>query len=357
MRKLKKYRKYKKFRFKKRNFIVSAIAALLCAAVIWLYFEIAQSKSAEVWFHSEFNNTSKISLPEDDAPHSDKVEWWYYNGHLTAKSGKQFSFHYTVFLFNGMMTHTIAHVSLTDHQTKRHYTAQRRSGGNPSFGTVNEFKFTLDDWIMNGGDGTDELQVRTDEFSFDLKLTNTIAPIMHGEEGIIPLDNAGSSYYYSRTRMIITGVLNIGKYHEPVEGISWFDHQWGDFSVGQLGWDWFSLQMDDGVDIMLYQLRDKSGRPVLYLGGISREGSTDMLSADDFILTSGKKWTSKKTGKMYPIEWKINIPKQKIDITTQSVIKDSEFDASLTTYRIYWEGAVKVQGSHTGKGFMELSGY
>lgn len=357
----KKSRKYKKRRSVRRhttrNVIISLLLLLIVGAGFRFYYEVAHSKPAEVWFRAESQNTSKVSLPADDAPHSDKVEWWYYNGHLTAKSGKQYSFHYTIFLVNGMMTHTIAHVSLTDHQTRKHYTAQRRSGGNPSIGTVNEFKFPLNDWLMKGGDGFDELQVKTDEFSFDLKLTNTIAPVMHGEAGIIPLDTAGSSYYYSRTRMAVSGMLHIGKHHEPVEGISWFDHQWGNFSVGQLAWDWFSLQMDDGADIMLYQLRDKGEQPVLYTGSISREGVTKVLAADEFVLTPGKKWVSKKTGKAYPLEWKISIPQQNIKVTTRGVVNDSEFDASLTTYKIYWEGAVKVGGSHAGKGFMELSGY
>ena len=167
----------------------------------------------------------------------------------------------------------------------------------------------------------------------------------------------GSSYYYSRTRMAIAGSVTIGKVTETVKGIAWFDHQWGDFLTGKLAWDWFSLQLDDGADIMIYNLRDKDNKSMLAMVSYSQNGKTELLSNTDFTLTPGAKWISNKTGIAYPVEWNIKIPNKKIAITTHSIIDNSEFDAKLTTYNIYWEGAVKVKGSHTGQGFMELSGY
>jgi len=108
---------------------------------------------------------------------------------------------------------------------------------------------------------------------------------------------------------------------------------------------------------MIYQLRNKSNNPLLYMASITQNGNTEMLFNTDFTLTPGKKWRSNKTNSNYPLEWKISIPKKNIEITTKSIINNSEFDARLTTYNVYWEGAVKIEGSHTGRGFMELSGY
>ncbi len=169
------------------------------------------------------------------------------------------------------------------------------------------------------------------------------------------MKDAGDSYYYSRSRMTASGVIKIGGTTEKVTGISWFDHQWGDFSVGVLKWEWFSLQLDDGMDVMIYQLRDKkTNEPILYTGSISQNGNTETLSAADFKVVPGQKWTSSKSNIAYPTEWVIDIPLRNINLTVKSINEDSEFDAMLTTYNIYWEGAVKVQGSHTGLGFIEL---
>ena len=108
---------------------------------------------------------------------------------------------------------------------------------------------------------------------------------------------------------------------------------------------------------MIYQLRDKSNNPVLYMASASQNGNTEVFPASEFAITSGEQWLSDKTGSAYPMAWHISIPKKNIDITTRSIIKNCEFDARLTTYNVYWEGAVQIQGSHSGQGFMELSGY
>jgi predicted secreted hydrolase len=353
----KTHRKYKKHRIPKRYFIIAGLLIMTCGLGAWFFYEVSYSKPAEIWFETKAAEGSLISLPKDDAPHQAKIEWWYYNGHLSSESGKQFSFHYTIFLVTGLMSHTVAHVSFNDYQTGQHYTEERRVGGNPSIGIANRFDFALGDWIMKGQNGADRIKVVGNDFDFDLNLTSTLPPVFHGKNGIIPMDIGGSSYYYSRTRMAISGSVKIGKKAETVKGIAWFDHQWGDFSTSQLSWDWFSLQLDDGADIMIYNLRDKASKTLVYTGSITKNGVTEILSNTDFTLTPGAKWISNKSGIAYPIEWNINIPNKNIAITTRSIIDNSEFDAKLTTYNIYWEGAVKVKGSHTGQGFMELSGY
>ncbi len=350
-------RKNKRRRSTNRYPVYAALIIVVFACSAWFFYKILHLQPAVVWSEDKVTDVSEVTLPKDDAPHQAQIEWWYYNGHLSSESGKQYSFHDTVFLVNSMMNHMISHVSFTDHQTGKHYTDQRKTGGNSSVATKNRFEFNQSGWQMTGGNGNDKLKVITNNFSLDLELTSTLSPVFHGNNGIISLAAAGSSYYYSRTRMAVSGNITINGTTEKVTGTSWFDHQWGDFSIGQLSWDWFSLQLEDNIDAMIYQLRDKSSEPILYMASITQNGNTEMLLDTEFKLTPGKQWRSDKTGSSYPLEWTIIIPKKNIDITTSGIIKNSEFDARLTTYNVYWEGAVKIQGSHTGSGFMELSGY
>ena len=353
----KPHRKYKKRRIHKRYFILAGLLVVVCGLGAWFFYEVLHPKPAENWYESKAAEGSVISLPKDDAPHQAKIEWWYYNGHLSAESGKHYSFHYAVFLVSGLMSHTVAHVSFNDYQTGRHYTDEGRFGGNPSTGTANRFDFALGPWLMEGQNGIDQLKVTTHDFGFNLNLTSTLPPVFHGNNGIISMNLAGDSYYYSRTRMAISGSVDIGKNSEAVTGTAWFDHQWGDFAIGHLAYDWFSLQLDNGADIMIYNLRDTANKPTLSSVSFTQNGVTETLSSTDFTLTPGATWVSDKTGIAYPIEWTITIPKKHIAVIARSIIDNSEFDAKLTTYNIYWEGAVKVKGSHTGQGFMELSGY
>jgi predicted secreted hydrolase len=353
----KNHRKYKKRRIPKSYFIIAGLLFITCGLGAWFFYEVSYLKPADIWFETKAPVRSVISLPKDDARHQAKMEWWSYNGHLNSKSGKKFSFYYTIVLVTGLKSQIVGHVSLTDLQTGLHYTDQRKSDSNSSMSAVNSFDFILGNWIMKGQNGVDELKVTSKDFSFKLNLTSTLGPVLHGNNDPIQMSLAASSYYYSRTRMPISGWVKSGKKLETVEGVGWFDHQWGDFLTGKLAWERFSLQLDDGADIMIYNLRDKANQTMHAMASFTQNGKTELLADSDFTLAPGAKWISTRTGIAYPIEWDIKIPKKNITITTHSIIDNSEFDATVTTYNTYWEGAVNVKGSHTGQGFMELSGY
>lgn len=343
------------YHFSNRRLILLVFLATIGICVTWIFYEVFFTKTSDNWFESIARNSSLITLPKDDAPHHAEMEWWYYNGYLSTESGKQYSFHYTVFLLNNVVHHMVSHASINDYQTGRLLTAQRRTAGNPSRSKENGFEFIQGDWLMAGGNGADQLKFNIENISLVLDVISTQSPIIHGENGVISLKDAGDSYYYSRSRMKISGSLKIGNTVEKVTGISWFDHQWGDFSVGRLTWDWFSLQLSDSIDLMIYQLRDKkTNEKILYMGTFNQNGNVETLSAEDFNVNPRKGWASKKTNIVYPTEWDIEIPSKNIKITIKSRNENNEFDAKLTTYNIYWEGAVSVQGTHTGFGFMEL---
>lgn len=339
---------------------------MISAIAVWLYAEhgmgfgrigskVGEGAPDQTGSSSE-PRAPLVKLPGDDAPHQDYMEWWYFNSHLRALDGREFSFHYVFFLVNSAVSYTVGQISLTDHQSGRHYTAQKESAGNPSAGTAQGFNFVLGDWAMTGVDGRDTLRVKTSDFAFDLQTTNSGPVLFHGEgTGLIDMSVAGSSYYYSRPRMNLEGRLTIAGKTLQVTGQSWFDHQWGNFQTSLLGWDWFALQLDDGADIMLYRLRDRTGQPVLYAGTYARGGLTEALRSDDFTADSSGAWRSKVTGVSYPLVWRVRIPRHGIDVQVKPVAQDCEMDARTTTYNTYWEGAIKVSGSHRGRGFLEIS--
>ncbi len=305
--------------------------------------------------------TSAVKLPQDDAPHPDaNTEWWYYNGSLRTDDGRNYGFHYVLFKFDFPFLPgiNIAHLSITDHQMSTYVTDQHQIPAKPQPAGVDGFSFAIDGWTMTGFDGHDHLTASVGDFAFDLSLDAEKPPVLHGGTGLIGFGLAGKSYYYSRTRMAVSGMLSVRGQEAPVAGVAWFDHQWGNFTVAAVGWDWFSLRFDDGSEAMLYMLRDEDGRPIENLGTyVTRDGLEETLDEFDFLIQSTGTWTSPASGAEYPMGWTLKVPSHNIDIALKPVIEDAEFDASSTTRNFYWEGEVQINGSHTGQGFVELAGY
>lgn len=316
------------------------------------------NEAADRWYDVRKSSEVSVELPRDDAPHRDYVEWWYYNGHLQDGLGNRFSFHYTVFLVNALGTYTVAHASIVDHQAREHVDSERRTPGNPSSGTIDSFDFVLGGWSMAGGAGKDRLRFDVDGRGLDLRLVEATPPVMQGGSGLLDFGGVGESFYYSRPRMEVGGTLTIDGEQRDVRGVAWFDHQWGNFEVFELGWDWFALQLDDGRDIMLYRLFDpRDGRAVLTSGTLAEDGDVIVLGAADFQIDPQDHWWSPHTGRRYPMGWRVAIPQIGLELKVDPILKDSEVDARLTTYMVYWEGPVRISGSEGGVGYVELSGY
>jgi len=333
-----------------------AVLLVMVSGLSWFVFKSSSPVSVPL-SNAQAYQAKRVQLPADDAPHDLQTEWWYYNGHLKTDAGEYFSFHYVVFLENSLLTLTAIHASVTDHQSARRYTDQLRTGGNPSVGTVDSFNFVFGDWEMSRSEGRDVLKAQSTDFMFDLSLTEGVPATFHGGTGLLDFDKAGTSYYYSRTRMPVKGTMKVNGRLYSVSGVSWFDHQWGDFQATKLSWDWFALQLDDGSDIMLYVLRDAEGKPLLNSGTLSKNETSINLTDADFDTESLSSWTSKSTAITYPMGWRVTIPAHGIDVKVLPWHKESEFDGRMTTHNAYWEGAVDIKGSNTGKGFVELGGY
>ena len=122
------------------------------------------------------------------------------------------------------------------------------------------------------------------------------------------------------------------------------DHEFGTSALSgdATGWDWFSIQIDNGAVLMLYQIRTASGANLDSVEGtlVWPDGRQEMLTSADFTITPLEQWSSPTTGIVYPSGWQIEIPAHGIDLRIDPLIADQEMDVSF----VYWEGAVQASG-------------
>jgi predicted secreted hydrolase len=200
------------------------------------------------------------------------------------------------------------------------------------------------------------------DYSIDLRLSPSKPPAFHGKGGVVDMGKGGGSYYYSYTRMKVEGNITAGGAAKEVEGIAWMDHQWGSWDWrAYRGWDWFSLQLDDGTELMLFNFRDDSGGIQQESSGtiVYPDGNTERLSSGDFQVISLDQWKSTHSGATYPVDWQVAVPGQGMELRVRPVGLDRELNIEGSTY---WEGPVIVEGRSgggpvTGVGYAEMTGY
>jgi predicted secreted hydrolase len=338
-----------------------------------------------------------IELPRDDGPHDRLTEWWYYTGHLRSDAGDRFGFEYVIFRAErgAFPTSWVSHLAVTDETGDQFVYAQRlevgagvdRSPRDPA-GSPGGFDLaiigldptaptseTKPAWTMAGSGGDDRLAASLSPeealdagsaggLSLELAVRSTKPAALHDGDGWIDFGPAGGSYYYSRTGMTATGTLTLDGEEMAVEGMAWFDHQWGDFiSVGGGGWDWFAVNLDDGTDLTLSLVRDVDGSyPLIYGTVVGSDGSVRHLGRDDFTVNVEGQWTSPETGAIYPAGWTIEIPAERLTIELSPTVAAQELDTRATTGVIYWEGSQVVRATRGGiplggRAYVELTGY
>ncbi len=302
-----------------------------------------------------------ISLPADHAPHENLSEWWYFTGHLSDAAGGEYGFEFVIFQAarDGEIAYA-AHFALTDPAADRFAYDQRTSFAHGSRQAAG-LNLCVGGWTLIESDGSFAFTADLPDRQLTLRLRPVKPPAIHNRDGLLDFAPYGWSYYYSYTRLDVAGELSgIG---EPatVQGRAWMDHQWGDFiSVGAGGWDWFSLQLDDGRDFTASVVRGEEGQVVLkYATLVSTDGVASHLEAGEFEVTALDEWTSPATGAVYPSRWRLAIPDEAIDLELQPVVADQELDARASTGNVYWEGAVLAlgEGDPVGRGYVELTGY
>jgi predicted secreted hydrolase len=322
-----------------------------------------------------------VRFPADEAPHTTITEWWYYTGHVLTADGQRYGVEYVIFQGSraDFPIGYAAHFAIIDPQTRAFSVDEGVSiARDVPFGGVNGFDLHVNDWTMRGVNGTDMLHARMTNGSYAIDMTATDAkgPVLQGG-GQFSYGPGGSSYYYSRTRMNPTGTITVGTAVKQITGGTlWFDHQWGNFLPTNGGWDWFSTQLDDSSEMMIYSLRDASGNVLQTFGeyvppcpsGCSpaRPVPSIELSQDQFSITPLGTWTSPTTGIVYPSTWRVRIAAKgdvpAMDLTYTPVIPNAELDTRKSTSTIYWEGDCTITGTKgggtiTGSGYVELTGY
>ena len=192
--------------------------------------------------------------------------------------------------------------------------------------------------------------------------------MIHGIGGISQkgAQAGNASHYYSLTRMPTRGSITVDGERFEVTGDSWMDHEFGTsfLEPGQRGWDWLSIQLADGRELMLYQLRRDDGSRDPRSSGtlVGTDGKTKHLDVAVFSLTPGRATFKSKNGAVYPTEWSIAIPSERLDLKVTTPLNDQELALERSTGVAYWEGAIDVAGTRagqpvTGAGYLEMTGY
>jgi predicted secreted hydrolase len=306
-----------------------------------------------------------VEFPRDDGIHDSRIEWWYFTGHLFSAEGERYGFEYVIFRARpGDLEGYVSHFAITDNPRGLFRYDQRLLGAKGVAGTKDALDLDLDGWTMRGGDGHFSLAAEMPGYALHIDVAATKPAALHDGDAYIDYGNGTGSHYYSWTRMTATGTLDLGDRTLPVTGEAWMDHQWGNFQTYQSGgWDWFSLQLEDGTDVMLYLIRDPLGKPFRVDGSIvAEDGELTLLGPGDFDVQPTGEWTSPESGAVYPSGWTITIPETEMALTVMPAMTNQELDTRQTTGVIYWEGEVHVDATIrdepvAGYGYVELTGY
>lgn len=317
-----------------------------------------------------------IDFPEDHGPHLDyRAEWWYYTGNLADAGGNRYGYQLTIFRRGivpgeperesewGARQIYFAHFTVTDvtgEAFENHERFNRAAAGLAGAQAFPNYHVWIDDWYAKEIEpGKVQLKAEAGKIGIDLILEQTKPIVLHGDQGLSARSDApgNASYYYSLTNNPSHGIIRTPRGTFEVTGNSWVDHDWStiDLAEGAVGWDWFSLQLDDQREIMFAQIRRRDGSVEPVSGGtiIFPDGTSRSLARDEVQITNLDTWTSPKSGATYPSEWSFAIPGEGIDLHITPLLNDQELQVSFT----YWEGAVKIEGTQSGYGYVELTGY
>jgi predicted secreted hydrolase len=325
-------------------------------------------------------------FPADHAAHPEyQTEWWYYTGNLADDAGREYGYQLTFFAVglnpalrysrSAWAAHTIyfAHLAVTEVRSGTFHFAERL--GRPALGMAgaltDRYRVWIEEWSaeLAAEGSTHRLRAGAPTCGLALDLVPEKSPVVHGRDGVSRKGTGPgrASHYYSLTRLRTSGSLRVGDRRAAVRGYSWMDHEFGSnqLSADQQGWDWFSLQLDDGSELMLYVLRRRDGstEPVSS-GTLVRPGGgggNRHLPLQAFSIAPTRRWRSPHTGAIYPAGWKLAIPSERLELEVSPRVADQELRAREIGVN-YWEGAVSVVGRRgstpvAGKGYVELTGY
>ncbi|MBD3617756.1 MAG: carotenoid 1,2-hydratase [Gracilimonas sp.] len=332
-------------------------------------------------------------FPEDHGPHPGfRTEWWYYTGNVFTENGRQFGYQFTIFRNQISPPESTAkgeaysqdwntnqlylgHFAISDVENEEHVFEERYSRGAVGLaGAQTEpYRIWLEDWEIERitseiTDGKNfPVRVRAmmeDGDSIELDITPAKPLVLQGEEGYDKkgAEEGNASYYLAFTRMETKGVITKDGQEYPVSGLSWMDHEWSTSALdeNQEGWDWFSIQLSNGYDLMYYQLRNSDGSVSAFTIGslIDPDGNKTTINPQDVKLEVLDTWESPHSRSIYPSRWNMKIPRFDLELELATLFPDQEMDVSVR----YFEGTLGISGEMdgqeiTGNGFIEMTGY
>jgi predicted secreted hydrolase len=320
----------------------------------------------------------EYAFPKDHGSHPEyKTEWWYYTGHLRTDDGRRFGFELTFFRVGVTQGETKsrwdlrhlmpAHFAITDVGAKqfRFYERLNRASPFTADAAVGKLDVFNEAWrATTNRDGSWRLIASEGKDSIDLTLRSNKPPAIHGENGVsVKALGAGyASHYYSMTALEVTGTVNGAR----CSGQAWMDHEFGSSVLreNQQGWDWFSIQLDNDTEIMIYLIRRTDGTADVTSSGslITSDGRVIHLTREQLRITPRARWKSPKSGATYPMGWRVELPPLNVTLTLAPLLEDQELVTRGSTRITYWEGAVDVSGSFggtpvRGDGYVEMTGY
>ncbi len=327
-----------------------------------------------------------LRFPADHGAHPEfRNEWWYLTGNLATAEGRRFGYQFTLFRTalsanrppgdSAWSTNQVylAHAAVTDVTGGRLHSAERVARGALGLAGADSapVRLWLGDWsIRERLEPTPvcpdclaaAVHVVAEDFTISVRLAAVKPPALHGERGLSAkgLSNRNASYYYSYTRIATQGSLTVGGTRVAVTGTSWFDHEWSTSALlpSQSGWDWFSVQLSDTTEMMLFRLRDRELASRDFLSGSIIDAAGNVTPISTAMIEAVSSWRSPATGVTYPSGWRIVLPQSDVRLTLTPLLKNQEIDLMFR----YWEGAVAVAGSVSGRrldgyGYAELTGY
>ncbi|MEM6252749.1 MAG: lipocalin-like domain-containing protein [Cyanobacteria bacterium P01_D01_bin.156] len=377
----------------KRLPLVLLSIALVLTVALWPRPGITNSGQASVeWLSGQDAETSQnfarvtepkaLSFPEDLGAHSEyQTEWWYYTGNLETKSGREFGYQLT--FFRRALTPETAdvanvsdwrsnqvyfsHFTISDIKNNDFYPHERFSRGSAALSgaQATPYRVWLEDWSATETEsGNVHLVADADDVALDLTLAETLPPVLQGDRGYSKKgpEPGNASYYYSIVQQQAEGTITVGDEAFDVSGLTWKDHEYSTsaLSPGTIGWDWFSLQLDDGSALMLYGLRLENGEIADVSAGkyVGADGTTQTIDHTDWQIDVLDTWHSPNSKADYPAQWHIEIPKLELVLDGKPLMSNQELEFART----YWEGAVSFIGTVanqpvSAKGYIEMTGY
>ena len=311
-----------------------------------------------------------FSFPRDHGAHPDyRIEWWYLTANLQGADGTNYGVQWTLFRTALAPQEKpgwdspqlwMGHAALTTQQA--HYAAERmaRGGIGQANVSLSPFDARIDDWRMasRAASGQDQLSALDVSaagkgFSYALTLDAEGPLVMQGENGYSVKSMQGqASYYYSQPFYRVGGSISVNGKTVPVTGQAWFDHEWSSQYLGadQTGWDWFSFHFATGEKLMGFHLRDKGAgySPATWIGA---DGRAEPQPPGSFSATP-LEW-AEVHGRKVPVRWRVELPAKGLSVTTRPLNPQSWMDTQVS----YWEGPVFIEGSHEGRGYIEMTGY